>query len=142
MVILVQIDRVQESPFFGCDVVVPFFLYAERVCQNNVFHPAKNISLTVAGNLAAQVTDNENLVIMLENYTFPEQSCFQTDIGRREDFICQFQLVIILVLGVDTFTDWVKLAHFRIAIHAFFCELEIRFVPNQRKFFECKDSVI
>ena len=142
MVILVQIDSVHESPFFGCDVVVSFFLYAERVRQKNVFHPAKNIGLTVAENLAAQVTDNKDLVIMLENNAFPGQYGFQADIGWSEDFICQFQFIVILVLGVDTFSDRVKLAPFRIAIHALFYQFDVRFVPNQRKLFERKDSVI
>lgn len=88
MVIFVQIDRVQETPLFGCDVVVIFFLYAEGVRENTVFHPTKNIGLTVAGNLSAQVTDNEDLVIMLENNAFPEQNSFQAYVGWSEYFIC------------------------------------------------------
>jgi hypothetical protein len=141
MIVFIQIDGVKESSFFGCDVVVIFPLYVERVRQYLSFHMAKNVGLTIAGNFTAQVTDNEYSVILLENNAFPGHNGFQTDIGWSAYFICQFHLVIILVLGINAFTDRVKLAHFYIAIHAFFCQFDVRFAPNQRKFFEREDSV-
>ncbi len=79
---------------------------------------------------------------MLKNNAFHGQDCFQADIGRGKYFVCKLQLIVILVLGINTFTDWVKLAQFRIAIHSLFYQFDIGFVPNQRKLLECEDSVI
>lgn len=70
MVILIQIDGIQEGPFFRSKAVIVFFLYVQRVHQNNIFYSAKDISLTVARNLTGQITDNKDLVIMLKYDTF------------------------------------------------------------------------
>jgi tetratricopeptide (TPR) repeat protein len=67
--------------------------------------------LTITENLAAQVTDSKDLIILLENDSFSGQNGFQADIGWREYFICQFQPVIIFVLGIDTFSDRIRLVN-------------------------------
>jgi len=138
---LVQINRIQEGPLPCGHIVMAFVLQAVRIRQNGLFHSPKDIPLAIAENLAAQVADDEDGLIMLEYDPFPGQDRFEADVSGPEYFDGQLEPVVILILGINALADGIKFALLDIVVDPPLQEVGIGFPRVQDHIFERKDRI-